>query len=128
MPTVKQRKLAKVIAENAKLDKPLNRGEMLSKVGYSKKVAKHKPSQIIQADGVKEALEELGFTEENAMKVVSEIMLNPKIKPEARLKATDQVFKVQGSYVADREQGNKTLIVNITSESAERFKLNADTT
>ena len=124
--TTKQRKLAEVIVENATLDKPLNRGEMLAKVGYSENTAKAKPQDIIEADGVQEALADLGFTEENAKKVVSEIMLNSDIEPNARLKATDQVFKVKGSYEADRNGGNRTLVVQISGESAERFKLKVE--
>lgn len=102
MATQRQKKLAKVIVENSSLDKPLNAGEMLEKVGYSKSVSESKPSDIIEAQGVQEELEVLGFTEENAMKVVKEIMLNSEVEPSARLKATDQVFKVKGSYAPEK--------------------------
>lgn len=120
MPTTKQKKLAEVIVENATLDKPLNKGEMLVKVGYARNTAEAKPNDILESEGVQQALEELGFTEENAKKVVSEIMLNEKVDPTSRLRATDQVFKVKGSYAGDKG-GNKTLIVMISGESAKRY-------
>ena len=56
------------------------------------------------------ALAELGFSETGAKKVVEEIMYNPKTDASARLKATDQVFKVHGSYAAEKVQ---TLNVNL---------------
>lgn len=114
-PTEKQKKLAQLIVENSKLDKPLNKGEMVEKVGYGPSIVET-PAKAIDTDGVKEALHDLGFTENNAKKVVSEIMMNEEVSPNDRLKATDQVFKVSGSYEADKNQGNKTLVLNIMSK------------
>jgi len=119
MPTVKQRKLAKVIIENSTLDKPENAGQMLEKVGYSKHLVKQ-PSRVINTEGVQEALEEYGFTIENAKMVVSEIMLNPNIDPSARLKATDQVFKVKDGYAA-----TKSVNINIGLSKEDQERLNA---
>lgn len=101
MATENQRKVAELIVENTLLDIPLNGGEMLEKVGYSEGIQKS-PSRVLQSEGVKEHLKVLGFDEDNAKHVVVEIMLNPAIEPNARLKATDQVFKVQGSYAAEK--------------------------
>lgn len=101
MATTKQRKLAKVIVENAAADKPLTAGQMLEKVGYSQNLVKQ-PGRVIATEGVQEALEEMGFTEENAMRVVTEIMLNGDVNPVARLKATDQLFKVKGTYAPEK--------------------------
>ncbi len=97
MPTVKQRRVAKLIIENTTLDKPLNGGEIVENSGYGKKMKLY-PKRVIETKGVEEELKSLGFTEENAKSVVTEIMLNPKEKSDTRLKATDQVFKVHGSY------------------------------
>ncbi len=102
MPTERQKKVAELIVENSTLDKPLNMGQMLEKVGYSKNVIESKPGEILKSEGVREALDELGFNEKNAKTVVSEIMLNPDEESRDRLKATDQVFKVHGSYVPDK--------------------------
>ena len=101
MPTIRQEKVAGFIIENAVLDKPLNGGEILAKVGYSKGMQKS-PSRVLESEGVITALEESGFTEENAMRVVTEIMLDPEREANARLKATDQVFKVRGSYAPEK--------------------------
>ncbi len=53
-----------------------------------------------------------GFDEGSAKKVVSEIMLNNKEDSNTRLRATDQVFKVAGSYVADKTE-NKPINVAV---------------
>lgn len=101
MATVRQKKIAKLIVENARLDKPLNAGQMLEKVSYGK-ISKQ-PSRILESKGVKAELEILGFTEEAAMKVVQSIMHDDNVDPSARLKATDQVFKVRGTYAPERK-------------------------
>jgi len=112
MGTIKQKRVAKLIIENTKLDKPLNGGEMLAKVGYAKSMHRAKVNDVLESEGVKEELEAQGFTEENAKKVVQSIMLNEKTEPNARLKATDQVFKVHGSYAPDR-----SINLNLNSKS-----------
>lgn len=102
MPTIRQKRVAKLIIENSKLDKPLNGGAMLAKVGYSKSMQTAKVNDVLESDGVQEALRESGFTEDNAKKVVESIMLNERVEPNARLKASDMVFKVHGSYAPER--------------------------
>lgn len=101
MATEKQKKVAELIVDNLSLDKPLNGGEMLEKVGYSEGITKS-PSRVLQSDGVKEILEVMGFSEVKAKEVVASIMLNSEIDASSRLKATDQVFKVNGSYAPDK--------------------------
>ena len=100
MATIRQERVAQLIIENAKLDKPLNGGELLEKVRYGK-ISKQ-PSRILKSKGVKEVLKKSGFTEDNAKNVVQKIMLDEDIEPNARLKATDQVFKVEGSYAPEK--------------------------
>lgn len=102
MATPRQKKLAKVIVENATLDKPLNGGAMLEKVGYSKTMAKAKTKDVLESVGVQEELRAMGFTEENAKTVVQDIMLDVEKDANARLKAADMVFKVHGSYAPDK--------------------------
>ena len=102
MATIKQKKLAKVIIENTKVDNPLNAGQMLEKVGYSKSVAEAKSADIINSEGVKQALNEYGFSEDNAMMVVSDILLNEEERSETRLNAAKEVFKVHGTYAAEK--------------------------
>lgn len=115
MATTKQKKVAQLIVENAKLDKPLNAGQMLEKVGYSPHLAKQ-PGRVVDSEGVREALAELGFTESNAKGVVAEILLNPDAKDTDRLKAAEHVFKVQGSYAAEKS-------VNLNVDLSERTPL-----
>ncbi len=126
MATVKQKKIAKLIIDNTILDKPLNGGQMLEKVGYSQNLVKQ-PGRVLESEGVKEALNDYGFNVDNAKKVVSEIMLNEKEKSEARLKATDQVFKVHKSY-EDDDGGKKTFnITQIIINGNTRDKSNTET-
>ncbi len=103
MGTPRQKKLAKVIVENATLDKPLNKKEMLENVGYSESTAEAKATDIIESEGVQEELIILGFTEENAKRVVQEIMLDIEADKSSRLKAADMVFKVQGTYAPEKK-------------------------
>jgi hypothetical protein len=101
MPTARQKRVAKLIIENTKLDKPLNGGEIVENSGYGVSM-KTNPQVILNSEGVKEALAEQGFTEDSAKRVVESIMLNEDTEPNARLKATDQVFKVLGSYAPEK--------------------------
>lgn len=118
--TQKQRKLADVIIENSKVDKPLNSGQMLEKVGYAKNVIEAKPGEIIASEGVQFALVEKGFDPYTAKKVVQEIMLDRNVNASARLKATDQVFKVFGSYA---EQKTTSLNLNIDTKIEDKTDL-----
>lgn len=119
MATVRQAKLAKAIVENSKRDKPLNKKELLVSVGYSPITADVKQGEIMEQKGVKEELEILGFTEHAAMKVVDEIMNDKNVDPSARLKATDQVFKVRGTYAPER-----SIVANIQVNEIKREKSN----
>src|SRR5690348_1292339 len=97
MATQKQKRVARLIVENATLDKPLNAGQMLEKVGYSPNLVKQ-PGRVIESEGVQEELEVLGFTEHKAKEVVSTILGDTEQDGNTRLKAADMVFKVKGSY------------------------------
>jgi len=55
----------------------LNAGQIVEKSRYSKSMV-IKPSVVIESEGVQEALEDYGFTEDNAKRVVTEIMMNPE--------------------------------------------------
>lgn len=98
MSTIKQQKLAQEIVFNLKRKKPLNKTKLLDSVGYSKKTQHKKAGEIINQVGVQRELEVLGFNKTNAKEVVRDIMLDPNVKPNDRLKATDQVFKTTGAY------------------------------
>lgn len=102
MSTPRQEKLAEAIIENAGLDKPKTMGELLEKVGYAESTATTRPGDIIEAKGVQEALEVRGFTEENAKKVVTEILLKDGAKDKDRLTAAGMVFEVKGTYAPQK--------------------------
>lgn len=119
MPTIKQRKLAKAIVENLESSEPLNKKELLVSVGYDQTTAEAMPGRTIEQKGVQEELEKLGFSEDNAKRVVAEIMNNPDVEPNARLKATDQTFKIHGSYAPERHQN---VNVNVNVEAREKSK------
>jgi len=102
MATQRQKKVAKLIVENASLDKPLNGGEILENVGYSDGIQRY-PKIVMESEGVQDELEILGFTEANAKTVVASILLNDEADNNSRLKAADQVFKVVGSYAPEKK-------------------------
>lgn len=116
MPRIKQRKVAQKLIENVKLAKPLTAGEIVESSGYGPSMKKN-PQVVINSQGVKEALEEYGFTEDNAKKVVAKILLNDDTEPNARLKAADQVFKVHGSYAPE-----KSVNLNVEVEASPEVK------
>lgn len=116
MPRIKQRKVAQKLIENVKLAKPLTAGEIVESSGYGPSMKKN-PQVVINSQGVKDALEEYGFTEDNAKKVVAKILLNDETEPNARLKAADQVFKVHGSYAPE-----KSVNLNVEVEASPEVK------
>jgi len=102
MPTLKQKKLAKEIVTNLAANKPKTAGELLEKVGYAKNTAEAKPGEMMERKGVIEELKKLGFDEDNAKRVVGEIL--NESEDNNRLKAADLVFKVNGSYAAEKHE------------------------
>src|SRR3990172_2795084 len=84
MSTDLQKDLAEAIVINAKKprDKRKNKGELLTSVGYGGLVAKHRPTEILEAKGVKDALKTYGLTEG----LITRALVNDiKKKPKRRL-------------------------------------------
>lgn len=123
MSTPLQEKLADEIIKDIKKKKPRQKKDLLVSAGYDETTALASPGRTIEQKGVVKALKAKGFSEENAKKVVEEIMLNKKVDPNARLKATDQVFKVQGSYAPEKHD-IRELKIEISQEIAEKNGLN----
>lgn len=73
-------------------------------------------SRALRDVKVQEALDSMGFNEISAKSVVVEIMSNPNADSNARLKATDQVFKVEGSYAPEKSE-SRTLNVEVKLEN-----------
>ena len=101
MATIKQKKLAKAIVDNLSVEDPLNAKEMLENVGYATSVAEGKSGEIISQEGVQQELRKYGFDEESAKNVVKDLMNNSK-DDSVRLRAAGEVFKVMGTYAAEK--------------------------
>jgi len=114
MATQRQKQLAKAIANQDPL-RPVGSTKLLEKVGYSSKTAGHRQRKIMGAKGVKEALRELGFTEETAKSVVVEIIRNQRTKTRDRLTAADMIFKASGTYKPPVSK-NLNLEINLDAE------------
>lgn len=112
MATIRQKKLAKEIVDNMASNKPKSAGQMLETVGYAKNTAEAKPGEIISQKGVQEELISLGFSEENAKRVVGEILLGGE-NDHVKLKAAEIVFKVQGSFAPEKHISIVKKIVSV---------------
>ena len=117
MVRVRQRRVAKLLIENETLDKPLNGGQLLAKAGYAKSMLKSKVNDVLESKGVKDALDEYGFSVDNAKKVVASILNDENNEAHARLKASDMVFKVHGTYAPE-----KNINVNIETEANDEVR------
>lgn len=102
MSTLRQKKLAKKIIENASSSTKMTAGEMLENVGYTTSVAKHKPSEIIESVGVQKELVKYGFNEDSAKNLVVNLMNKEYAEDAVRLNAAKEVFKVFGTYAAEK--------------------------
>lgn len=122
MATQLQKDLAEAMVLNAKLprDKRKNKGELLESVGYSTKVAKHKPKEILNQKGVKEALQEYGLTEGL---VVTALVSDIKGKPKKRVKELGLAADILGLREQSKND-NKTLVVLISGQTADRYGIN----
>ena len=103
MGTLLQQKLAKNIVKNLGRKKPLNKKELVVSSGYGEISAESSAHLIIEQKGVQEELEKYGFTEDNAKKVVAEILLNKTTEANARINAAKEIFKVEGSYAPEKK-------------------------
>lgn len=73
------------------------------------------PQVVLESDGVKEELiETYGFDPEIAKQVVGQILVNGE-NDTVKLNAADKIFKVHGSYAAE-----KRVNINLDGELTER--------
>ncbi len=123
MPTLRQRKLAKNIIESFDSKEIPTVKALAVSSGYSLESAEAHPHELIRAKGVQDALAEYGFSEENAKKVVAEILLNPENSARDRLTAADMTMKVFGSYAPEKkETKNLNVSVSVDSDKAEQLR------
>lgn len=113
-PSERQRRVARKLIDNSILDKPLTGGEIVEASGYGVSMSKN-PQVILESDGVKDALEEYGFSVDNADKVVAKILHEGK--DENKLKASDQIYKRLGGYAPE-----KNVNVNLEISTAPEIK------
>lgn len=125
MPTLRQRKVAQKIVDSLSVDKPPSAGAVLKSVGYGTGL-QTQPKRVLQSNGVREALEDLGFSIEGADSVVQKILHKSK-REDMKLKAADMVYKRLGAYEDTKQSAGKTLIINVTQETAERYALTPNT-
>lgn len=102
MATIRQKELAKEIIANSRAKQKKNKKELLVSAGYSIITAEAAPNLIISQKGVQKELKNLGFTEEGAKNVVEEILYDKSVEPSDRLKASDMIFKVHGTYAPEK--------------------------
>ncbi len=108
-PTPRQRRAAKIMADVAMGKRPdiQSQGQIVIEAGYAATL-KDSPKTLLNTRGVETALEDYGFNEHTAKKVVESILSNNESADKDRLKAADMVFKVHGTYAAE-----KTINVNV---------------
>lgn len=101
--TPRQRKAAKIIYDIATGERTdiQNTGDIVIEAGYAATV-KEVPHKILDTSGVQMALDELGFNELTAKNVVKQILTSNEAQHKDRLKAADMVFKVHGTYAAEK--------------------------
>ncbi len=101
--TPRQRKAAKIMYDIATGERTdiHNTGDIVIEAGYAATV-KEVPHKILDTSGVHMALEEYGFSELSAKNVVKEILNSKEEASKDRLKAADMVFKVHGTYAAEK--------------------------
>lgn len=102
-PTPRQRRAARIMADIAMGKRPdiKNQGDIVIAAGYSPATAVI-PGKLLNTIGVEIALADNGFNPDTAKKVVNEILTSDKAMHKDRLKAADMVFKVHGTYAAEK--------------------------
>lgn len=122
MSTDLQKDLAEAIVANKSLprDKRKNKKELLVSTGYSPITAKSIPSVIIDSKGVRDALAEFGLTEKF---ITSALVADIEAKPARRIRELELGANILGMTDRESPKSNKTLIINITGETAKRYGL-----
>ena len=103
----RQKQAAKAITENSLLPEPLFLGEVLEKVGYSETFVET-PSRVLESPGFKQALHDLGLTEEF---ITSALVEDIKAKPANRvqeMRLGAQILKMVDKPEPVRPTGENT--------------------
>lgn len=124
MSTDLQEDLAEAIVKNHSLPKykRKNKKELLVSVGYAKTTAEKQPSVIIDSKGVQESLSKRGLDREL---ITSALVFDIENKPKRRERELRLGAEILG-LTEHNERVNKTLIINITGETAARYGILPD--
>lgn len=109
----RQKLVATALIENAFAKRPLTNEQLLVQKGnYPLTTAKSKGQSIVTHPGIERVIDDFGFNEEAAKRIVANIAHTSETDI-ARLKATDQIFKVLGTYAPEKRE-TKNLNVDIS--------------
>ena len=115
MATLKQKIVARKIAENMKNGTSESAGTILEKVGYKPGIVKN-PKMIMESEGVQQELKAILSIEETD-NVVRSIMLASE-KDSDRIKASDLIYKRTGAYAPVKQE--------VKNENTELVEANVD--
>lgn len=113
MPTVKQQQAFEKVVENGG-----NVSRAMIDVNYSPNTAKT-PQKLTESKGWKELCDEHGLTEDF---LVNALVDDIREKPKNRKAELELGFKVIGK-LSEKQEGNKTLILIVSGESASRYNV-----
>lgn len=92
IPTPRQTKAARAVIENIQSDNPLPVGEILKSVDYGTGLQQN-PNRVINSLGFKQAIRDLGLTEEL---ITSSLVEDIKLKPQNRVQEMTLGSKILG--------------------------------
>ena len=117
MSTLKQKNLAELVLDNPSLMRKGSKGKLVEMGRYSKAV-QQQPSKVLESKGFKQELAKFGLTEEL---ITTALVSDIESKPKKRVRELELGADILS--MRKREEGNKNsvFIVNITSESAQRY-------
>lgn len=120
MATQLQEDLAEAIVRNKSLPKykRKNKRDLLVSAGYSPITAAANPQRIIEQKGVQETLSKSGLTREL---ITEALVYDIENKPKRRERELRLGAEILGINEQGKKEGNKTLIVVIAGESAQRY-------
>jgi hypothetical protein len=120
-PTPRQRRAARIMVDVAMGLRPdiKNQGQIVVEAGYSPAIEKS-PHDVLNTTGVNNALADNGFSPETAKNVVKSILEDSKAMHKDRLRAADMVFKVHGTYAAEK---HVSLNVDINGDNERLLEL-----
>lgn len=126
MATELQKNLAEEIVANARKpkNKRKNKKEMLVSAGYDETTALATPGRTLEQKGVKDALRKFGLTEEL---ITTSLVEDIKAKPKQREKELKLGAEILGMTKTSEGDSNKTLVLIITGESAQRYGVKPNT-